>query len=130
MAGPELVVAAESQPQAAVAQDKTIPYKDTRPASGASYMRVVVVFIFVMACVAGVAYAMARSPLRKKLSVLQGKRIRVIETKRLFPKVQVSLVAVDDKEYVLAQSGDGVAFVEHGIADEKTEAKNKEQEQV
>lgn len=49
----------------------------------------------------------------KLLSAPARNRIQLIEMKRIYPKLSVMLVCVDEKEYLLAQRDNNLALIEH-----------------
>ncbi len=95
----------------------TIPYKSDDGITGAKVARILVVALIGIVIAFGVIYVLKRFYIGKTLGGTSG-RIRVIEAKRLAPRMTLILVEIDSTPYLLAESPNGVVLTRHNDFEE------------
>ncbi|ODB85629.1 hypothetical protein A3194_12405 [Candidatus Thiodiazotropha endoloripes] len=89
-----------------------IPFRKENLFAEASLMRVLLVTIIGLLLVIFSVYVLKRFYFKQPLSDSTVQNIKLLAVKRLTPKLTLSIVQVNDKEYVLAQSGDNLVSLE------------------
>jgi hypothetical protein len=105
---------AQKDPGDRPAASQAIPFKRQGPQVPDSEPRVVVVLLLALAGGIGGLVVLRRN-LQKKGMIPSGNgsRITVVEMKRLSSKLNIFMLAVDGKEYLLLQSGEQTRIVRH-----------------
>ncbi|TQV73420.1 hypothetical protein FKG94_17095 [Exilibacterium tricleocarpae] len=119
-------VAARAAPAAERADPPpAIPFKQTAGAEGIGTGRLLLAFSVMLAAVVGGVILVrktvanpdllrAKFPHSKLVKSLTDQRISLLSVKRVSPKISVYLLAVDNKEYLLVNSGTQSQLVLHG----------------
>jgi flagellar biogenesis protein FliO len=100
-------------PEAPATDGIGIPYKDQDVFSTEALTRVTLALLVAIIVAVGVLLALKRFYAPAGGGVASGNRVRLIEAKRLSPKLVVFLVQVDEEAYLLAQNGDRLTLVKH-----------------
>ncbi len=92
---------------------QSIPFKQAEDVKASKALSIGAIFIFVI-IVAVIAVAILKKFLvDKDIMKLASSRIKLVEAKRLSPKVSIFLVQVDGKEYLLTQSNSPTHVINH-----------------
>lgn len=95
------------------ALDRAIPYKQEEAVSTASFLKVLSIMALLLAVVAIIAYLVKKWMLDRPGSSFTQGRIKMVEMRRLNPRLSLYLVTVDGIEYLLTQSGDSCSLTRH-----------------
>jgi len=117
------VVWADEGSDAGSAVEQIIPFKRQEPPVSGAAPKVVFVLLMLLAGGVGGLIVLRRN-LQKKgvIPAVNGSRITVVEMKRLSSKLNVFLLAVDGKEYLLLQGEGQIQIARH---DKSPEAESR-----
>jgi hypothetical protein len=98
---------------AAVEAPADIPYKKDPGQGSVSFFKAIIVMALLLGFAGGALFLVKRSAIAGKLGIAEAKFIKLVELKRLSPKLNVYLLEVHDRQYLLVQAGESLSIVEH-----------------
>lgn len=101
-----------------------IPFKDGNILAETSLVRVLVVTVIGLVLVIFSAYILKKIYLKQPVSGSTGQNIKLVEIKRLTPKLTLFVVRVNDKQFVIAQSGDNLLSLDSSMVKASAENEN------
>jgi flagellar biogenesis protein FliO len=112
---PVSIAAPADEQSAAVEMALEIPYKKDASGGSTVLLKAIIVMVLLLGVAGGALFLVKRSVLARKLGISDAKFIKLVELKRLSPRLSIYLLAVDNRHYLLAQSGDSLSIVEHKV---------------
>lgn len=103
-------------PEAVEPSGGGIPYRAEEAFSAGAIARLALALLVAIALAVVVLYLLKRFFFRTGVPGAPGQRIQLLEVRRLSPKLVLFLVAVDGEAYLLAQSGDNLISLRHGLS--------------
>ena len=104
---------AESEPVVQVSES-SIPFKQVPSTPQGTYSRVATALVVIIGLSLLVIFVLRRQLVKRGLlSDSNDVRILVSASKRLTPKLNVFLIEVDNKSYLLAHSGNNIQMINH-----------------
>jgi flagellar biogenesis protein FliO len=98
---------------AAIEVPADIPYKKDPGHGSGSFLKAIIVMGLLLSLAGGALFLVKRSAIAGKLGIAEAKFIKLVELKRLSPKLNVYLLEVHGRQYLLAQAGESLSIVEH-----------------
>lgn len=115
MATPQMGFAASDTGKPGAGADTAIPFKRSEEgATAQTAVRGVVALVVVLGIGIGVLFSLRRYLPVSHGGGVGGRRIQLIETRRLTPRTALFLVTVDGERLLLAQSGDNIQHLRLG----------------
>lgn len=103
-----------TQSASATTGEETIPFKHQAIPDRSIFSRIVLISIGAVGLIMAVSVGLKRALYKKGLVfVANDKRIKVLEVKRVAPKLTVFLLEVDGNDYLLAQCVDQIQLARH-----------------
>ena len=99
---------------------QSIPYKTEKAEFSELILRAVIVFIFVIVLVIAGLYALNRFfpgafPKYRSAASGEGKMVQVLAIQRLTPKTTLFVISYEDRQLLLAQSGEAVTLLDSKV---------------
>src|SRR5688572_17850071 len=107
---------AHAQPADAIEAPVDIPYKKDPGHGNASFLKAIIVMGLLLGLAGGALFLVKRSAIAGKLGIAEARFIKLVEMKRLSPKLNVYLLEVHGRQYLLAQAGESLSIVEHNAS--------------